>query len=39
MESEADLMAKAKFGGLKPKPRLIVKVHDLLDVGDMKFFG
>lgn len=27
MDSEADLTAKAKFGGLKPKARLIVKVH------------
>jgi hypothetical protein len=26
MELEADQIAKAKFGGLKPKPRLIVKV-------------
>jgi hypothetical protein len=27
MELEADQIAKAKFGGLKPKPRLIVKVN------------
>jgi hypothetical protein len=31
MESEADLIAKAKFGGLKPKARLIVKVGMLVD--------
>ncbi|WIA44347.1 hypothetical protein OEZ86_007134 [Tetradesmus obliquus] len=34
MDSEADLTAKAKFGGLKPKARLIVKDKKCFDSAD-----
>lgn len=34
MELEADQIAKAKFGGLKPKPRLIVKDKKCFDSAD-----